>query len=67
MKKPPAFDYVRMEKEPPRVPEPWSILRGGKGNFYLFRENILMKECFAQSENGAHREGLLFIKTIEDL
>lgn len=65
MKKKPAYDYTRMEKEPPRVPEPWAVVRLNSGRFALLREGLLMKECLAQSEDGAHREGMIFIKAMD--
>ncbi len=66
MKKKPVFDYVRMEKEPPRVPDPWRIVaassKGSKTPFVLMNGTMLLKECLAQSENGAHRESMSFIQ-----
>lgn len=60
-----AFDYTRMEAKPPRVPEPWAIAKGSKTPFVLLREGKIAKHCLSQSENGAHREGMVFIKEMD--
>ncbi len=60
-----AYDYARMEKEPPRVPDPWSIAKGSGGRFVLSRGKVAMMECLSQSEDGAHREAMWFIKEID--
>ncbi len=70
MKRKPKFDYTRMEKEPPRVPAPWSIVPayrtfGPQCAYALKKDGIVMKVCIAQSENGAHREGMFFIKEMD--
>ncbi len=64
MKRKPKFDYVRMEKEPPRVPAPWSV-EGKKAPFTLMRNGIAIMVCMAMSEDGAHREGMFFIKEMD--
>lgn len=59
-----GFDHDRQEAEPPRVPEPWEIVKHGN-LFCLLKGKVLMKNCIAQSENGAHREGMVFIKEMD--
>jgi len=65
MKKKPAYDYKRMEKEPPRVPSPWTIVKGSKTPFVLMSGKVVMCELLSFSEDGAHREGMIFIKTMD--
>ncbi len=73
MKKKPAFDFSRMEKEPPRVPEPWSIGKAKKVviryglqcPFVLQKDGKYITDLLACSEDGAHREGMIFIKGMD--
>lgn len=59
-----AYDLDRMEPEPPRVPEPYSIIQGIDG--YLLKcEGEIVRELLSQSEDGAHREAMIFIRDID--
>jgi hypothetical protein len=59
-----AYDYDRYEAEAPRVPEPYAI---GKidGRYVLALGGKVIQRLEARSEDGAHREGMLFIKSID--
>ncbi len=53
-------------EELPRVPEPYEIKHGAAGVWTLWKrrknkESEMIRVCKAQSENGAHREGILFL------
>jgi hypothetical protein len=59
-----------MEPHPPRVPEPYIVARTKGGNYELIRiserdgsyQTIL--KCLSKSEDGAHRESMIFLKDL---
>ncbi len=59
------YDHDRQEVAPPRVPEPWKIDKGRTTPFVLIHNGIVMKLLLAQSLDGAHREGMIFIKDMD--
>lgn len=59
------WDRDRMEMHPPHVPEPYSISRGKVATYVLMNGNNVVMPLRSQSEHGAHREAMEFIKLLD--
>jgi hypothetical protein len=57
-----------MEPHPPRVPEPYSIVREtkyGKTTWWLKKDGDFIKPLSPYTEDGAHREAMIYLKSLD--